>query len=446
MEIRNKAGGWLIRGALLIVALAAFAIVINLSWFDEALDPALERLKGPEPVSMEDNAYPLVYGFPAADDTDPRAAGLAIIEILRERYREGQPIGLDADEMEGILGAANRDEGWQAGFKSLPCNSRLSIDCVDGLLADVAAGAADRPRVRLLVGRYERILQAGRFEENREFDATTPLPNYGLLMTVGRIRLAERYASAPTNGFIASLAEDIAFWRRMLREGQSLVAKMVALAGIRNDLEFCSALMRQHELDDGAIRGLEQATEPLTDEERDIGEAFLSELRIALLSDKPLVVIPGEASWLTRLLLQENATLNEYYVTKIVPLQLRASLDPATFYREHAYEPLTYNLRVFPPPLFNLGGKLVLKRMASTWQDYITRVHDLEGRMVLVSLQAEIESHPDLAVETVIRSSVHRNPYTGEPMDYDAAARTIRFDCLANNAGDVCAVALAARR
>ena len=53
MDIRSKARGVLVRGGLLLAALAAFAILINLSWFDEPFYPELERLRVPEPVSME---------------------------------------------------------------------------------------------------------------------------------------------------------------------------------------------------------------------------------------------------------------------------------------------------------------------------------------------------------------------------------------------------------
>ncbi len=75
-------------------------------------------------------------------------------------------------------------------------------------------------------------------------------------------------------------------------------------------------------------------------------------------------------------------------------------------------------------------------------QDYITRVHDLAGRISLVLLQAEIEEHSAQSAAAIARSSEHRNPYTLEPMDYDAQARTLSFKCLAENTSDVCAVAL----
>jgi hypothetical protein len=444
MEIRSKVRAAALRGGWLLAALAALAIIVNLSWFDEPLYPEIVRLEAPEPVSMDDNAYPLVYGFPAADDRDPLEAGLAIVAQLREQYRQGRPIGLRDEQMAELLGGANLDASWQAGFESLPCNSRLQVDCADGLIADVAHGKARNARLALLRSRYERILAASRFEENQEFDVTTPVPAYGLLMTVGRIRLAQSYVHDETGTFLARAAEDIAFWRRMLRDGRTLIAKMVALAGIRNDLELISAAMRNGDLHAGDVEAIRRFLVPLTPEERDIGEAFLSEFRIALLSGKTVVLSPGEPSWLSPLFLQEQATLNEFYLTTVMPIRVRAALDAAAFYEQRGYEPLTYNLRVFPPPLYNLAGKLLLKRQARSYnvQGYLGRVHDVDGRIALVLLQAEIEQSSERGVADIVHASTHRNPYTGEPMRYDATSRTIGFECIAGNPNDVCAVSL----
>lgn len=443
MDIRTRIRGLLVRAGLLIAAIAAVTVAINLSWFDEPLHPELQRLKTPQPVSMEDNAYPLVYGFPAADDRDPRAAGLAIVETLRERYREGRRMAVSDEELSRILGGSGFDDAWRASFSSLPCNSRFALDCAEQLIADLEHADPNQPRLRVLLDRYGTILHAARFEENQEFDAYTPVPAYGTLLPVGRIRLAMSYEHEPTQVFLARVAEDVAFWKMTLRDGQTLIAKMVALAALRNDLTFLSALMRDRDLSEEDLEFLRQYLSPFTSEERDIGETFLAELRIALLSEKSLV-IPEEGSWTTRLLLQQHATLNEYYFSTILPMQLRASLSPAEFYRQRGYEQLSYSVRAFPPPLFNLGGKLVLEHIMTenNLQDYITRVHDLEGRILLVLLQAELESRSERSVPEVVRTSTYKNPYTGEPMDYDEAAQTIRFDCLEASSSDVCAVVL----
>ncbi|HUF73618.1 MAG TPA: hypothetical protein VMR74_12045 [Gammaproteobacteria bacterium] len=435
------------RIGILAGVLVALTIFINLSWFDETLHPDLARLAPPRPVSMEGNAYALIYGFPAASDRDPRRAGLAIIEILRQRFESGEDITLSEQEIGDILGNPETQDVWNGIFPAIDCNARFAIDCADRLIADAALADANHPRLRLLLDRYETILSTPRFEENQEYDVSTPVPFNGELMAIARIRLALEFRTGSNEEILADIAEDVAFWKRMLRDGQSLIAKMVALAGLRNDTTFLSTLLRERDLSADEIGAVDRILSPLTADERDIGETFLAELRISLLSEKPYALMLDGPPALARLALQENATLNEYFFTTTIPLQLKASLSASEFYDQGAYEPLAYDVRAVPPPLYNLGGKFILKWMASRigHADYISRVHDLDGRIALVLLQAEIAQNPNRRPQAVVQSSRYRNPYTLEPFDYDPDAGTIGFDCLANGT-DVCAVAIGRRR
>jgi hypothetical protein len=65
----------------------------------------------------------------------------------------------------------------------------------------------------------------------------------------------------------------------------------------------------------------------------------------------------------------------------------------------------------------------------------------------LILLQAQVEEHPELDIATIVGTSGHRNPYTGNAMEYDSRARTISFPCLHTafhppEPADQCAVAL----
>lgn len=429
-----------------LIAPALFALLVNLSWFDEPLHPDLAPLATPEPVSLEDNAYPSALAFLAADGRDPRLAGRQIVAALRERYEQGRRIALGPEEWRDILGERSPDAAWQAQFESLGCNTRTHADCADRLIAEAARADSLHPRLSVLLDRYDAILRRARFEENRERDVHTRAPPYRELMNAGRLRLALSYGLDSTPSFLTKAGADFDFWMAVLRDSDTLPAKMVSLAGLQNNLDFVSTLIRNRDLDDGELEQIRRSLRPFTSAERDIGEAFVSEARIALLSETPPMVMGS--SWAIRLMLQENATLNEEYLTVFVPTRLRARLDPREFYRLERYEPLTYDLRVFPPPLFNLGGKLARR---SAWPDvpeYVSRVHDQNGRISLVLLQAEIEGRPASDAEDAIESSIYRNPYTGEPMEYDAQAQTIGFECLhsvfhAPNPPDLCSVQLA---
>jgi len=442
MDIQKKIKGLLLRALLLIAFVIAATLFINLPLFDDPLHPELVSLSSPGPVSMDDNTYPLVHGFSAAEDKDANAVGLAIVRKIRERHQQGEETPISAEEMSGLLGGTDLDEEWRSIVQSVYCNSRLEIDCAGTLIAEIESLDFDQSRVRILLERYEQILQAPRFQENEEVDSSTLWPDYGLLMHVSRVRLANSFQHDTTEHFLAKVDEDLHFWRIMLRDGQSMIAKMVALAGFRNNLEFLSAFMRLRDLDSNEIQSIRDLLRPLTSDELDIGESFLAEIRMSLLSDNPLFVILGDYSGTTKLFLQERATLNEYYLKMVTPLVLRAALSAGEFYDQKGYDKLGYHFRVFPPPLFNVGGKLALQRMSSEYnlQDYISRMHDVNGRVALVLLQAEIEERPDLGIEDILQSTAYRNPYTDKAMSYDSSANTIGFECLTESPTDVCSV------
>lgn len=442
MSIQATMKGLSIKTLLLVALLFTLTWFINLPWFDEPLHPDLVSLATPSVVSMNDNSFPLVHAFAAGIGKDPLVAGKQIVQTIRDRYHAGEKPTLSDEEMGRLLDWGDDDDEWRSDLQSLSCNSRLSLDCAGQLIDEIQELDPEDPRLRVLLERYDEVLQTPNFLENEEADASTPLPSYGLLMQVARVRLAISYRQDTVEQFLVKVDQDMRFWRTVLRDGQTLIAKMVALAGLRNDLEFLSLLIRLRDLSEGELQSIRDTLSPLTDDELDIGESFLTEVRIALLSENLLFVLVGNSSWTSRLFLQEKATLNDYYLRIVVPLRLRATLSAREFYEERGYDRIAHVLRVFPPPLYNLGGQLALKHMStkSSAQDYISRVHDVNGRIALVLLQAEIAENPELGVESILRSSTQKNPYTGESMDYDDSTRTIGFECLTENPGDICRV------
>jgi hypothetical protein len=420
------------RRALLILivpfVLAMLAAIVNLSPFDQSLLPELTALRLVPDTSLKDNSYVLAMGFLAHAEKEPQIAGEEIVETLGYRFRSGASTTLSSDEWRAMLENAGIEEAWRRNFPSLECNARVYLDCADQLIEEVVATDQRSARLDLLLDRYEALLDQPTFEESQERDVLTPHPPYRIIRDVGRLRLAISYQTDSVESFLEIAAEGLAFWINALGNRTTLPTKMIAIAGIQDHLDFMSALMRARALDENQLSILQGFARPLTDRERDIGDAFISEARIALFSD-PHPMTYG-ASWLSRLLTQDNATRNEEYRTVFEPMIYRASLTANEFYRQKAYEPIRYHIDLFPPPLYNLGGKLARR---SAWIDpeqYVARVHDQNGRISLVLLQAELESDPERPINDVLQASIHRNPYINEPMTYDPTRYTIGFECL----------------
>lgn len=438
--------GSLVAGLLL---LGAAALLVNLSWFDATLHPELERLEKVEPLLLEENAYPIALGFIAADGLDPRTAGEKILQALHERFLRGEPITLDTEEMNDFLGGTAKRDVWRTRFKSLDCNARVDLDCADRVIAEVTPLDTKDARLAVLLNRYESMIHEEHFVESQERDAYTPGPPYGRILDVGRIRLAMSLRQSSTSDLLTKAAEDFRFWTTMLREGDTLVAKMISLAGMQNTLDFLSALMRQRELTETEVQTIRRFLRPMTAEESDIGEAFLSEARIAVLSETPPVA--SGSSWFIQRTLQKNATLNDLYLKIIVPMRLRSALTPEEYYRQGAFRPLKHDLRERPLALFNWGGRTAFRNANWDPEQFVARVQDQNGRISLVMLQAELEPKPGPDVAAVVSSSRWRNPYTGDPMEYGPEFHTIGFACLHTAfhppaSPDKCSIAIEAKR
>src|SRR5688572_14077799 len=431
----------LVRMLLLTAVAAILAVVLlNLSWFDEPLLPELEALRKPQPVTLDGNAFPFALGFLAAEGRDPRAAGVEIIGVLQARRDRGEPATIGKQEKQAILGEsltivgfANRSRQTaapSAGVKSLGqvCLPRYRLDCAHQLIAQAVSLDPKEPPLAVLFPRYENLLQQAHYVETPAPGPMSPWPPLGPIQELGRLRLAISFRTDPTDVFLEKASQELAFWRVTMRDGQLLGTKLSGLAGIRWTHDFLSTLMRDRQLDARDLERMRGFVRPFTPEERDIGAAFLSESRTAMLGGQPYIA--DDASWLVRLLLQRNATFNQQFRDTISPLRRHASLDARHYYDQKAYEPLPREFHVTPAMFYNLGGKLGMIPSKWNWQLFPARVHDEDGRITLLLLQAQIEEHPEHDVAALVRTSTLRNPYTGEPMDYDPRERTLEFACL----------------
>jgi hypothetical protein len=442
-SLPRRARAW--RLLLLVTAVVVLAVLlVNLSWFDEPLLPQIEALRQQRQVSVEGNGYPFALGFLAAEVRDPNAAGVEVIARLNELRGQGAPMSLDEEQMRAILGTPAPDSGLETtlGFH---CQARHRLDCAERLVSWIAAVDLDTPQLAVLFKRYEILLRQPHFVETPEPSLETPWPPLGPIVALGRLRLAMSLRADTTPIFLEKASQDLTFWRVTLREGERLGMKMVALAAIRNAHDLVAALMRERNLNSQELELLRDVVRPFTHEEADIGAAFTSEARGPLLSG----VTPAaqDSSWLTQLLLQENATFNQFFRETIEPMRLRSSLSAREYFAKKEYEPLRHEIRWTPGVFYNVGGKLALSRSPWDPHQFSSRVHDEDGRIALLLLQAEIEENPELDVGTLVRNSEHRNPYTGGAMEYDKQSGTIGFACLHTafhppELADQCAVAL----
>lgn len=426
------------RIALVIALALAIIFIPNLRIFDESFLPEItERLNKEVNPNVEGNAIYSLYGVTAASEKDPHAVGKAVIETLQTKHAKGELAQLTDQETSVLFGNEKWDAPWEAAYLASNCKARTNPSCFGELLAEIKEKPFTDPRLIAQLERYSNIIQLPHFiEETRLLDYASPIPSYNVIMQTGSLSQANAYQTLGLNGFIANTQADMSFWRMALSESQTMIGRMVAIAGLRRNLTAISyVLVKEPALNSAQIQTLQILLKPLTPAEVNLERVLISELRLNA-ENLPATAPEGESTILWALT-QHRATTNLGYRQTFKPAFAFSQMSPTEFY-ERAQEPAKI------PPFshfnpYNLGGKIYLSKH---WQytPYIGRAHDLAGIYTLVGLQLELKINSPEDLATAIKTSIHKNRYTNKPFDYDSTNRAISFLCF--DAKDVCKITL----
>jgi hypothetical protein len=438
----------------LSVVFLAFIIMvtfINFSVFDEKLSPEVAETL--EPVKMppaNENAFLAIWGLSASSEKNIVATGEALIARYRENRDKRKIDEITVKDYTEILGGENLDASWDDDYQR--CTARSEFGCASKLAKQLSDQPIVDPRLVLLLNRYEQITAMTKFQHMGYITFASPLPPYGVLMKLQRIKIANAYNAENASDFIQRIGKDLRFWKMLLKNGNTLLDKMIAVASVWSDLQVLSEFLKKHpEVTANESRLIHEVLRPLSNQELNISEAFIFEQRafyntLNSINPEQLEMAFGLSSRPIFWLMQTNATINDYQQYFIHPINRLSELSSKDFYQaindktSCCFQELKSLGDFSPNSLYNLGGKSLLSATLIQGQDYIARVHDLNGLISLVRLQLLLKNIPDESLETSINSSNITNPYTGEPMIYDQENNWLGFECL--NEGSFCKVRL----
>jgi len=442
----------LLLGVLTIFVTFIFIIVvINSSIFDEELSPQVaETLKTIKMPANNKNAFFAIWGLSATSEKNVIETGKALIARYREnRDKRGIDEITNEDYVE-ILGGENLDASWEDDYER--CNARREYGCTMKLTSQLDNKPIKDPRLLLMLERYEQITKMSNYQHIDHLTFASPLPPYDILMKLRGLKLANALGSENSYGLIQQLSQDLVFWRMMLEKGDTLIDKMVAIAGIWSDTQVISEyLVNQSTLAVDDLQMLNTLLEPLSQQELAISEAFKFEQQsfyntLNSSNREQLEQAFGMVSKPLYWLIQKNATINDYQQYFVQPINQMNSLSTRDFYKAYndkstcCFKELERLVNFSPSSLYNIGGKILLSESLFGAQDYIARVHDLNGVISLVRLQLQLMGLPDDTLGDLINRSKITNPYTGEPMTYDKKNNWLGFECL--NEGSLCKIEL----
>lgn len=418
---------------MIVLGLAVLLVlVLNLNVFDQGPDedipPPSARASG---AASPNNAVVFLLGLNAPSDRDPLLVGAE---------RLGSPGAVDEPASTPL------DQRWIERYPASSCNTRNQLGCLARLRSDLLQAPLDDARLALLLERYRDVRRLTVFDERPVLQADTAvLPEYSMLLRLARMNVAVRLQQDGVGAALDELRADRAFWERMLEGSDSMLARMVAVAGLWTELQFVSELVAAEALTINQLHVARAIVEPLSASALDLGPVFSTEQRSL---DRVLAQLRTEGSWIHRLFvaltLQPNATRNRFDRELTRPMIELAGVGPAEF-RQRVQRGVApdFEFRVFPPALYNLGGTLLLQRFRSyrPW-DYIGRVHDLSGMHGLVRLQIELAERGaggggGASIERQVEASPERDPYSGEAVHWDPEQRALSIDCYGESVCEV---------
>jgi len=416
---------------LAVFLLLLFIVVfVNISVFDEELEPEVVNLL--QPIVMprdKDNAFYAIWGLEASTRMNLVETGKAL--ILKYQLNKGQKVD------DGLSPAENLDKHWKNEIEN--CVARKQSNCSSLLNAQLDDKPIQSERLELMLTRYRQIIAMSEFQQIDDKTITSPLPPYGTLMKLKRIHLARILDNDNFEEFYTHLKNDLRFWKMLLMKGDSLLDKMIAVVSIWSDLHTISEYVAKHNITSTEqLSNLKVILVELTPEELDIGESFIFEQRAFNKYLKNHA--NNDTSWFRNWLFQPNATLNAYnrlFTQQLVQLSTQSSMNFYETIREThngelvcCFKDLKQLRTVSPSSIYNYAGKLVLSTSSFQAQDYIARVHDLNGMLSLVRLKLSLQSINKSEFTNAISTSNDRNPFNEQAMEFNNNQTRLGFSCL----------------
>lgn len=435
----------------LLVAALGLLVLLLACWFllpDETLHPQAQKiLAAPPRVAPEQNAFYLLWGLPASPELDPFQVGRQVVAAQLATFREkGQQAQFDPASFYGAKPYQGRIPS------SLYCDTgRKTAHCLTALQAHRSELDAQRRAQDVYVQRYRALRNYPHFEQTMTPSPAAPLLRWQTVLVLSELVDASiafdmehpvRRAAA-----LAELQAEITLWRRIGREADFLIDRMLIAVLLHHKYRLLSELLTDYPaIADQHREMVAQMTAPLTLADTDLKRVLNGEFRVGALelgnmAQEPKLMPrigpdPEPSRWTEklafRLFMRPTASLN------LIFSQLTAS---GNFYAQSAaniesqsdafFE--TYQISYLDPRLwlYNPMGKILTSLPGPNLNSYSLRLHDLAGYTRLLELQRQIAA-AHLSGEKVgsFLTSVDaslRDPYSGQPMTFDPASHTISF-------------------
>jgi hypothetical protein len=430
----------MIRGVALAlgVLLVPVALLVGINAIDESLSPEAQALltapKAPSP--SEGNAYVHLLGIGAPEGEKPYAAGLKVIETLRQQDEREFRWTKDW-ETAANAGNANVD---RSVTKACSTSAKSCFENVAGK-AEVRAAVVNHAP---LMSRYAEIRAMPDYAETY-YPMGFVLHRSASQLSIHQLVLATaavHVQGGDLEAAVHELEQENAFQRKVAAHAAMLSTKVVALIHLQMQALFISDLARTQPPAAKYLPRLEALVRPLSAAEADMTKVLTLEAasQAALLREDAVVRLVrmdgGDMAWLAPLFYRERETINIYAAQNA--LRRKVADVPATQFAAEAQNATRAADALVPSGglrnVINPVGQVRLWEMADfDVLPSVGRLHDTQGILALVATQLALRAAgatTPAAIEQALAGplgAVRPDPYTGKPMVYEAKDNSLGF-------------------
>jgi hypothetical protein len=426
----------------LLIILGLFIAGLYL-WPDERLQPEVEDWLQVEKSSLpsEQNGFFTLVGLLAAADQDPYSVGVEGVTMAKKTLLQHQ-------ETMGELNFENypaRDLEISDEVKESLCETTETA-CLENFATQAEMIRRIIAEHQVLMNRYQSLYTIKGYQDNL-LPATpeTPLPSFNQLMRLNQLQAAEigvEYMIGDKAKAVQMLQQDIEFVRLLLANTSLLITKMVARKMLVTDLHLYAQMLDQTPLAAEVI-ALADKLPTLSITERSLEKVIRYEFQMIshfilnfskiMRQESSIEFSPLEyedlywwtLSWWT---FKPNATVNRTYskIKYVVDLSHLPTTQFSSYQASPAKKPSIWDY------LYNGAGTLLNNEELATYDLYVYRLIDLEGLIRLVQLKQRIRSQniteSQMAQFLTDHAKNYGNPYTGEPMLWNAERQVLYFE------------------
>jgi hypothetical protein len=431
-----------------VLLLLAVNLVAMLVYFapDESLKPEAQALLQPNPaVALEKNGAVYLAGITAEQNPfeSGRAYVAAVLTVAQEREAK-KNVQSKYPSISDWLGAKPLDTdalGKHCKPIEAPClrEYQNQAESLNGLLAQHAT----------LLARYDALKRYPRFQNPMPSEPDAPAPPYKHAITLANIELIRVALALMSNSTqtdaINRLTADSRYWRSLLANQDDLIGKMVATAAVTRQIAFASEIIAHYpELSRQHAAELASVVMPLSAAEHSLRKPLAREFRMVcdLVQRMPHFARTEDESMkdlMVRKTVKPNATINLYY-SNFEPT-LRLENAPASSALAEREKPSPAHATTFEKTdIFKSTNPvgIILASLGGDHVEYVIRLHDLDAlaRMGEVQRQIAVNKVPTLQVQAFIATlpSQLNDPYTGQPIAWDAATKQLSIQLQGKNA------------